>query len=564
MAAQRKEASAPTADSPRLPAATLLTIMAGVAAALIAAGSAGAIAAPLTAALFWIALGTAIAASWPRHGTAAQNVALLAVALAAAAWITASNFALLGVFAAAMVLAALARLHSPPSSRAVLAAATAVFALAIFRTAYNSIPAVWHVVFALSHLLGRLAGAIARRPLSIGPSFAAIDCLWLIVALAVAWLAFTKPPRLGRAIVAAGAILLAHFADLDPAGRAEDLAAALPKVVLPEVSDISRVGTWTWGNALRALLPWNLPAVIVVVDTLIAGAMFRFFPGRTLAKPVPASDAKPQAADRPAGLVADALLRFGPALLAAAIPALVAYAVAPMDLKDRTVAVYDAGRLDWSDPGHSHKTPPYARTFGMLPALVESLGGRLVRCRELSAADLKAASVLILLSPGKSAAHLSPAERDRVWEYVRGGGSLLVAGPTGASSARPQNDFGEVLAAAGMTISGKAITPIVKDWEEAVQATPGAAAAGVDAGRNGFGLHQPAAVRVGWTAGPLLTARWAWNDRATRHPRRRLARTPRIRFRGDMRRGNRWATCPWPPKGASDEAASSRSATMRC
>ena len=63
-----------------------------------------------------------------------------------------------------------------------------------------------------------------------------------------------------------------------------------------------------------------------------------------------------------------------------------------------------------------------------------------------------------------------------------------------------------------MTISGEAITPIVKNWEEAVQATPGAAAAGVDAERNGFGLHQPAAVRVGWTAGPLLTARWAWND----------------------------------------------------
>ena len=148
----------------------------------------------------------------------------------------------------------------------------------------------------------------------------------------------------------------------------------------------------------------------------------------------------------------------------------------------------------------------------MLPSLVESLGGRLVRSPELSTADLTAASALILLSPGKPEAHLSLPQGQRVWEYVRDGGSLLVAGPAGAFSARPHSDFNEVLAAMGMTISGDAITPIAKNWEEAVQAAPGAAAVGVDAERNGFGLHRPAAVRIGWTAGPLLTARWAWSS----------------------------------------------------
>ncbi len=268
---------------------------------------------------------------------------------------------------------------------------------------------------------------------------------------------------------------------------------------------MSRVGTWAWGNALRTLVPWNLPAAAVVIDTLIAGVMLRTFRGRTLAPPPSPSDREPPKPDAPAGgggLLADALLRFGPAVLAMAIPALVALAVGRADLKDRTLVVYDAGGLDWSNPGHSHKTPPYARTFGMLPSLIESLGGRLVRSRELSADDLNAASALILLSPGKAERHLSPSQRDRVWEYVRNGGSLLVA----------HNDFADVLEAAGMAISGETITPIVKNWEEACLATPGAATVGVDAQRNGFGLHQPAAVRVGWTASPLLIARWAWND----------------------------------------------------
>ena len=229
MAAQRKEAPSPSTDSPRLPAATIVAVMAGVAAAWIAAGSAGAMAAPLAAALVWMALGTAVAASWPRRWPAAEKLALLAAALAAAAWITASNFALLGVFAAALALAALSRLHSPPSSRAVLGAAMAVFSLAVFRLAYSSIPAVWHVVFAFSHLLGRLAGAIAQRPLTIGPSFAGIDCLWLIAALAVAWLAFTAPPRAGRAFAAAGAILFGHLAYLILLARARTLRPPSPK-----------------------------------------------------------------------------------------------------------------------------------------------------------------------------------------------------------------------------------------------------------------------------------------------------------------------------------------------
>ena len=50
-----------------------------------------------------------------------------------------------------------------------------------------------------------------------------------MAAIYVGWLICTAPPRRSRAIWAAVAILVGHFAYLAVLARAEDLLAALPK-----------------------------------------------------------------------------------------------------------------------------------------------------------------------------------------------------------------------------------------------------------------------------------------------------------------------------------------------
>ena len=58
---------------------------------------------------------------------------------------------------------------------------------------------------------------------------------------------------------------------------------------------------------------------------------------------------------------------------------------------------YDDGTIDWttSDPGNA--SPGLSPRYGLLPALVASLGGDFVVSKDLNAGDLRDASVLIVL-----------------------------------------------------------------------------------------------------------------------------------------------------------------------
>ena len=288
------DAELPAEAEPATPSAAAVTaVMAGIAAAWIAAGSAGMIAAPLQHALTWAALAVVLIAAWPRAGKkrtvpicrngpkgalhkwglspffppwgqSPMAWLLLAAAVAGAAVMTALGglAPALDVLAVAVLLAALARLQPRAADgRAILLAALAVIVLAVFRLACDSMAIVWLAADALGHGLGLLTGWIAGRPLAIGGSFAGIDYLVLMTALAAAWLASTKAPRGRRALTAATAILLGQFAYLLLLAWTPDLLGHLPELAKPQVTDMSRLGTWTWGNArgrccLGTCPPW--------------------------------------------------------------------------------------------------------------------------------------------------------------------------------------------------------------------------------------------------------------------------------------------------------------------
>ena len=331
----------------------------------------------------------------------------LAAAVLGAVFLPSVGVVALDVLAVAWVLAAFARLHRGASGRAMLVTALAAAVLGIFRLAEDSIPFVAMVAQTLGQALGWLAGRLVGRPLWIGAAFGGIDLLVLMATLAAGWLASTSGPRKGRALKAAAAILAGQFVYLVLLAFAPNLVAALPKIVPPPPSDNSLLGLWTWSNAVRTLLPWNLPAVALLIQACVAAIMFRSATWLPVAERASAGEA----ADAPASAIVG-LLQLGSIALALLLPPLVMLAVGPSDLKGRTVVVYDLTGLDGSAVQHERRTPPAANHFEMLPILVESLGGRLVHSAALADDDLAHADVLVLLASGGTTSGKPAAEAD--------------------------------------------------------------------------------------------------------------------------------------------------------
>ena len=339
---------------------------------------------------------------------------------------TASSLPVVNILAVAILLAAIAQVRPGSIAQVSGPAALAATALAVFRLVCDGSAAAWTFTNTVGRVEGLWAGWLTGRPLLIGASFGGVDFLVLMAALTAAWLIATPRPRIGtrrmgHAVHRPRADRISRGSGLQP--RPGRTAAA---EVIAKHNDISHLGIWTWGNAIRTLLPWNLPVLAAVFHSAVAVGMFRLTAWQRdaarSAKREPTRDsAAAEGKRRNRSLQGGPALphdwlnsamnwrRFGPAGLL--IVAAVAMTLSPVkpDLKGRRIVAYDDGATDWSttDPG----TVPPGRLprYGLLPALVESLGGEFIRSRDLADADLQDADVLIVLPP-RSAANAAAAE----------------------------------------------------------------------------------------------------------------------------------------------------------
>ena len=248
----------------------------------------------------------------------------------------------------------------------------------------------------------------------------------LTFAIYTGWIICTVPPRRSRALWMAATIILGHFAYLVVLAYSEKLLAILPAVVLPPKSDINDVGIWTWTNGLRTLVPWNMPLVAMFIDIAIVAAMVRNSPWLAVVEVDPQElkrqKAREEKEEVPGSVLAkDVLFRFGPPVLAVVVALLATLAINRADLTGKKIVAYDQGYLNWLKPEYDS---PIDGRFGMLPVFVESLGGQFKHSKDLAESDLAEADVLLLIHPDQP----WPKETlDRVWDYVRRGGSLLLA-----------------------------------------------------------------------------------------------------------------------------------------
>ena len=501
-----------------LPGRTVLIVVAGLVAAWVVAGSLGWMAPALEKLLTWAALALVIGAAWPECGGSKARGTLLATT-AAALLMTALAMPVVNVLAVVLLLAVIAGSQPAAQGHAVLAASLAAATLAVFHMVCQSSAAAWTIADAAARLLGDVAGWATGRPLALGPSLAGLDFLVLMAALWIGWVAGTRTPGPRRqrhlaAGAAAAAIVLVHAGYLLVLAWSSDLAAALPLAIPPPATDVSRLGFWHWSLAVRTWLPWGLPGLAAAGQATVALVMFRSSRWHASAgpgsRPVPA---------RPPSLG----FGFLPSMLAVVAALALLIDLPHPDLTAHHVLAYLTAEDQPVAPAAASDATP---SFGLLGPLVESLGGHLDRSGTLTEAELAAHDVLLLLPPGpkglpswlagdgrEDAGHLFSAElQARILEFVRRGGTLLVAAAPENHPGAVENVFNELLAPTGIRVEDETACSMVPGWEENVEATAPAARGGLTGSGATFGLDRPAVLQVAWPAGPLLIGRWAWGE----------------------------------------------------
>jgi hypothetical protein len=530
--ATEKPVSPPEMALP-MPIRTMVILVASLGATWLAAGSLGWLAPPLQKALTWLALATVVIAGLAGQRIARGNGMLLGGGALIAVLMTASLLPVINIVAVAILLAALAYVRPGGTATVSSSVGLAAALLAVFRLACDSSAAVWNFSNAFGHVEGVIARRLTGRPLVIGATFGGLDFLVVMLGLTTAWLIAAPPLRFRRGAWAIAFILLAQTTYLVALAFNQELASILPPQVNAQPTDISHLGIWTWGNAIRSLLPWNLPVLAAVFHTVAAVAMFHLtawpaapcnqpeevegdFAGKGRYRGFQELPFRPRVGF---GL-ATPWQHFGPAGLLFATALLMAFSLARPSLQGRQVVAYDDGAIDWgtTDPGPS--SPGRLPRYGLLPALVESLGGKFVRSRRLADADLQCADVLIVL-PSQFASHASaggPALNEiqqRIWQYVSAGGRLLVAGEPETTPGVEENILNDLLQPTVMSFRDDTANSLTLQWEDNLQLAPQAATASGMLGRNAFSFGRAASVRVAWPAGPLVVGRWAWNELGT-------------------------------------------------
>jgi hypothetical protein len=480
MSSREPASKSPPPLPTRADASAVAAVVLGLCAAWVAAGSAGLLGHTLRLALTWVLLLASVVLAAP--GSLLWPVLLASAAGLAA---TAAHDAAVNSFAAVFVLTALA---ARTADRELFsAAAFAAFVFTIYRVLVTSVPFLWVLADRMGHSLGVVAGAASGRGLEVGPTFAGVDHLVLMAAWYAAWLVLSPPPRRHRALFGALGILAAHACYLLIVAFAADALGALPKVD-------PKAEVTTWASVARHAIPWNLPAVGVLLHALVLAAMARWVPWLPR--------------ERPAGT------RAGTAMAAVSLAAIAALActlcTGRASLENRRVVFYEEGFLNWEKPKHGDYGRLSIGMYGMLPHFLRSLGAECVVSPALSEEDLRGAAVLVLLYPDKP---WDAGQLDRITRFVNGGGSLWVLGEHTVKEEDGGSRFNDLLVPAGIEVQFDSATFTIGGWLQSYEMLAHPTTLGMGDDHNQLGIVIGASLRTRWPARPVVIGRWGWSDR---------------------------------------------------
>ena len=498
--------SANGVSAPLIAMPTVCAAGAGMLAAWIAAGSVGVLADPLRIALTWLALAVSVVAVWPWERR--QRLLLAAIVALAALPLVVPVTPMHDLLVVLALVALLAAGQKGLDRTVLFICAESVLVLVIFRLACVSIPIVWTLSDAVGAMLGRWAAMIAGRPLNVGATFGGLDYLVLMSAFCGLWLWHTRPPRRVRGACVVAAIVVGHVVYLVVLAFALDISGLLPAAPEAKFGHPYVPPDWSWSVAVKGLLPWNLPAIAAVFHLVTAALMLRWAPWRPAGDSLYCSandtlaDAEPSRWRR---WSAD----YAALGLAVLLPIAGTLSLGPCDLSGKTIVASGHDQLDWRIPQHDRYGQQSAGTFGMLPVLVNSLDGQFRIAPELSDQELADADVVLLLHP---AGPVPPEQRQRLLDFVRSGGSLLVAAGPCMRVGQLTGSFNKVLQMTGMSVRQDVAVSKTGNWQHALDVLAHPVTTGTD-GRDDCNISDSgASIDIVWPARPLVVGRWGWSD----------------------------------------------------
>ncbi|MCH8120360.1 MAG: hypothetical protein IIC00_11605 [Planctomycetes bacterium] len=472
----------------------LVAVIAGLAAAWIAAGSTGLLAHPLRRALTLAALGVAILAQRPFPWRQRTGIIAMLATVGLAIYMIASSLPVVNVMGVSLVLASLAFKSHGQAKKMLRISSVAVVVFGLYRVACTSIPMVWSMSDLLGRTIGNIGGLVTHQPLYVGATFAGLDFLVLMSVLWVLWLACSPQPRWKRAIYGLVGILGGHIVYL--------IVLSYTPQLLAMVAEPTEQEGWFWAGLFHKAVPWNLPVLACGIHLLTAAAMFRWSvwsadSERNLTKASVLSSRTQY------------MLRFGAPVLAILLPIMIAFYPGKLNLEGKKIVFYEKGFLNWLKPSHGQYGRLSSGMYGMLPVFIESLGANSLISPDLSEEDLQDADALVLLFPDDPWAE---GQLDRIWAFVRRGGSLLVMAEHTTRDENGNNRFNEVLEPTAIRVEFDSGTFAVGGWLQSYEVMAHPATAGVPDDRNQFGVVIGASLETSWPARPLLIGRWGWSD----------------------------------------------------
>jgi len=445
----------------------------------------------------------------------------------------ASGLIPINVLAVAVLAAAIGENLSGSGRKAAWTAAAALAALGIYRLALK-IGLFWTLTDRIGGLLGDLTGMMTGQPLWVGATFGGLDMLVVMSVFCAGWILTSKRAKWSHIATVIGAIVIGHFAYLailsfGPAVKtalAEKVPEAAAAAANPLPGQEVEKG-WTVAGVIRNCIPWNLPAIGVLIHLGIAGAILRW-----------TSWSQAQLESKPS---ASKSVWLGWTIWASGAAAVLLAIVTTLstgscDLKGKVVVANYDGFLNWLKPDRDSFGRLAIGMYGMSEEYFESMGAKFSRATgfsnpdesdsiyrkpkerppEITDKELADTDLLMMIYPNDP---WKEGQIDRIKKYVENGGSLLLLGEHTTKSKDKKDPFkfgesrvNELLADSSVRVRFDSATFAVGGWLQSYQTIAHPTTAGIDDERNRFGSVIGASVEAGWDATPLLMGRWGWAD----------------------------------------------------
>lgn len=474
-----------------------ILVMFSLAAAWAAAGSVGLLSHPLRKILILLFSAIVILAPRPSPWQKKSSIFLMLITICIAIFMVMSPLPVINILAVALVLAIFSIISTGQAKRISGILSSSVLIFSIYRFAYTGIPSVWQIVDKISRIPGYIAGSFTGKPLMTGSTFGGFDFLILMSAFWILCLAFSPKPKLTKAVYGFLGIFAGNLCYLFALSYVPELLEMIAVPATPANTVTGEVA-WSWAGLLHKALPWNVPVLACVIQIFIAAAIFRWLPW-------PASQTTNVTCSKRKKYLT--LITGG--TLAILLPLIFALYPNQLSLQGKKIVFNEKGFLNWLKPEHGQYGRLSSGMYGMLPVFVESMGATGKISENLSDEDISDADVLVLLFPDEP---WSDGQLERIWNFVKKGGSLLVLGEHTTRDNKGSNRFNELLEPTNIQVEFDCATFTVGGWLQSYEPLLHPATTGIPDERNQFGVVIGASLNIRWPAKPLLIGKWGWSD----------------------------------------------------